>query len=110
MRKRKAAPSTHWKNCLDTWILSTDVNGTHFRDLPLASIKKTVAQELIDQMVAGGLSPKSIQNYFQVVKMVFSSCVNEDGEEIYPRNWKKMGLVIPKVIKKKQRRPCTRLK
>ena len=36
--------------------------------------------------------------------MVFSSCVNEDGEEIYPRNWKKMGLVIPKVIKKKQRR------
>jgi hypothetical protein len=53
---------------------------------------------------AGGLSPKSIQNYFQVVKMVFSSCVNEDGEEICPRNWKKMGLVIPKVIKKKQRR------
>jgi integrase len=38
--------------------------------------------------------------------MVFSSCVNEDGEELYPRNWKKMGLVIPKVNKKKQRRPC----
>jgi len=56
------------------------------------------------EMVAGELSPKSIQNYFQVVKMVFSSCVNEDGEEIHPRNWKKMGLVIPKVIKKKQRR------
>jgi integrase len=108
MRKRKAAPSTlyNWKNCLDTWILPTDINGTPFRNLPLASIKKTVAQELIDQMVAGDLSPKSIQNYFQVVKMVFSSCVNEDGEEIYPRNWKKMGLVIPKVIKKKQRRPC----
>jgi hypothetical protein len=35
-----------------------------------------------------------------------SSCVNEDGEEIYPRNWKEMGLVIPKVTKKKQRRPC----
>jgi integrase len=108
MRKRKAAPSTlyNWKNCLDTWILPADINGTIFGDLPLASIKKTVAQELIDQMVAGGLSPKSIRNYFQVVKMVFSSCVNEDGEEIYPRNWKKMGLVIPKVIKKKQRRQC----
>jgi len=57
-------------------------------------------------MLVGGLSPKSIENYFQVMKMVFSSCVNEDGEELYPRNWKKMGLVIPKVIKKKQRRPC----
>jgi integrase len=108
MKKRKVAPSTlyNWKNCLDTWILPTDINGILFRDLPLASIKKTVAQELIDQMVAGDLSPKSIENYFQVVKMVFSSCVNEDGEEIYPRNWKKMGLVIPKVIKKKQRRQC----
>jgi integrase len=108
MKKRKAAPSTlyNWKNCLDTWILPTDIGGTLFRDLPLASIKKTVAQELIDHMVAGDLSPKSIENYFQVVKMVFSSSVNEDGEEIYPRNWRKMGLVIPKVIKKKQRRPC----
>ncbi len=38
--------------------------------------------------------------------MVFSSCVNEDGEELYPRNWKKMGLVTPKVNKKKQYRPC----
>lgn len=108
MKKRKAAPSTlyNWKNCLDTWILPADIGGTLFRDLPLVSIKKTVSQELLDQMVVGGLSPKSIENYFQVVKMVFSSCVNEDGEEIYPRNWKKMGLVVPKVIKKKQRRPC----
>lgn len=38
--------------------------------------------------------------------MVFSSCVNEDGEELYPRNWKKMGLVVPEVNKRKQRRPC----
>jgi hypothetical protein len=38
--------------------------------------------------------------------MVFSFCVNEDGEEIRPRKWKKMGLIISKVIKKKQRRPC----
>ena len=108
LKKRKAAPSTlyNWENHLDTWILPIDINGILFGDLALASIKKTVAQKLIDQMVAGGLGPKSIQNYFQVVKMVFSSCVNEDGEEIYLRNWKKMDLVIPKVNKKKQRRPC----
>ena len=108
MKKRKTAPSTlyNWKNCLDTWILPTEINGTSFRDMPLASVKKTVAQEVIDHMVAGGLSAKSVQNYFQTVKMIFSSCVNEDGEEIYPRNWKRMGLIIPKVIKKKQRRQC----
>ena len=80
MKKRKTAPSTlyNWKNCLDTWILPTEINGTSFRDMPLASVKKTVAQELIDHMVAGGLSAKSVQNYFQTVKMIFSSCVNED--------------------------------
>jgi integrase len=38
--------------------------------------------------------------------MVFSSSVDEDGQELYPRNWKKMGLVIPQINKKKQRRPC----
>lgn len=62
-------------------------------------------QELIDKMVAGGLSPKSIHNYFQVVKMIVPSSTNEDGEEFHPRSWAKMQLVIPKVIKKKQHRP-----
>jgi integrase len=32
--------------------------------------------------------------------------VDEDGMETYPRNWRKMGLVIPKVNRRKQRRPC----
>jgi len=108
MEKRDVAPSTlsDWERCLDTWILPTSINGTPFGELPLASIKRTVTQELIDQMVAGGLSPKTISNYFQVVRMVFSSCVDEDGQELYPRNWKKMGIILPKVNKKEQRRPC----
>jgi integrase len=108
MKKRDVAPSTlsDWEGCLDTWILPTRINGTPFGDLPLASIKRTVTQELIDQMVAGGLSPKTISNYFQVVRMVFSSCVDEDGQELHPRNWKKMGLILPRVNKKEQRRPC----
>lgn len=107
-KKREVAPSTlyNWENCLDTWILHTSIFGTPFGDLYLGDIKRTVAQELIDRMVEGGLKPKTIENYFQVVKMVFSSCVNEDGEELYPRKWKKMGLVIPKVNKKKQNCPC----
>jgi len=107
-RKRKVAPSTlhNWERSLENWILPASIFGTPFGDLYLADIKRAVAQELIDHLVDGGLSPKTIQNYFQVVKMVFSLCVNEDGEELYPRNWNKMGLIIPKVNKKKQRRPC----
>ncbi len=108
MRKRDVAPSTlsDWEGCLNAWLVPTTINGTPFGDLPLAIIKRTVAQELIDKMVVGALSPKTISNYFQVVRMVFSSCVDEDGMETYPRNWRKMGLVIPKVNRRKQRRPC----
>ena len=47
--------------------------------------------------MAGKLSPESIENVFQVVQMVFSPATNEDGEELQPRNWRKMGLVFPKV-------------
>jgi hypothetical protein len=102
MKKRSTAPSTiqTWESCIDNWL------NPNIGDLPLASIKKTAVQELIDKMVAGGLAPKSIANYFQVVKMVIASATNEDGEELHPRSWAKMQLVIPKVIKKKQHRPA----
>ena len=108
VKKRTVAPSTlyNWENSLENWILPAGIFGTPFGDLYLAEIKRTVTQELIDHLVAGGLSPKTIQSYFQVVKMVFSSAVNEDGEELYPRNWNKMGLLIPRLKKNKQRRPC----
>jgi integrase len=101
-RKRDIAPSTlrDWESCLNTWLLPI------IGDLSLETIKRTVTQDLIDRMVAGGLSAKSISNYFQIVRLVFSSCVNEDGQELHPRNWKKMGLIIPLVNKKQQRRPC----
>jgi hypothetical protein len=108
VKKRDVAPSTlsDWEGCLNTWLLPTSINGSRFGDLQLTTIKRTVVQELIDQMVAGGLFPKSISHCFQVVRMIFSSCVDEDGQELYPCNWKKMGLIVPQVNKKKQRRPC----
>jgi len=102
VRKRDIAPSTlrDWENCLNTWLLPS------IGDLPLATIKRTVTQELIDKMVDGNLSAKSVSNYFAVVKMVFTSCVDEDGVEMHPRNWRRMSLVIPQVNKRQQRRPC----
>lgn len=101
MHKKDTAPSTlgTWESCIDKWL------NPNIGSLPLASIKKTVVQDLIDKMVAGELAPKSIANYFQVIKMVIASATNEDGEELHPRSWSKMQLVIPKVNKKKQHRP-----
>jgi integrase len=56
-------------------------------------------------MVKGGLSPKSIANYAQIVKMVVASATNEEGEQLYPQQWNHKFIGMPVVNKKKQRTP-----
>lgn len=51
------------------------------------------------------MSPKTIVNYIQVVKMVVASAVNEEGDQIYPRAWNNEFIGLPIVQKEKQRRP-----
>ena len=42
---------------------------------------------LVAQMVGEEVSAKMITNVVQVVKGVVASAVNEDGEQLYPRQW-----------------------
>jgi hypothetical protein len=51
------------------------------------------------------LSPKTIDNYVPVVKMVVASTVDEQGEEIYPRTWNHEFIDLPVVEKDKQNTP-----
>jgi hypothetical protein len=63
-------------------------------------------KELVAKMVASGqLSPKSIGNYTQIVKMVVASAVNEQGEELHPRKWNHAFIDMPVIDKKKQKTP-----
>jgi integrase len=57
-------------------------------------------------MSDGGLSPKSINNYAQVVKMVVASAVDEQGEQIHLRKWNHEFIDMPVVEKDKQNTPC----
>jgi hypothetical protein len=41
----------------------------------------------------------------QVVKMVVASAVNEQGDEVYPRNWNHEFIDMPVVEKDKQNTP-----
>jgi integrase len=56
-------------------------------------------------MIIAGLSPKTIVNYSQVVKLVVASAITEDGEQIYPRKWNHDFIGLPIVERAKQRRP-----
>lgn len=100
-RKRKPvaiATLQSWEGCLGKWINPAIGN------LPLSEINNAALKGLVATM-AGKLSPKSIDNYAQVVKMVVASAVNKEGEEIHPRKWNHEFIDMPLVIKSKQNTP-----
>jgi integrase len=62
-------------------------------------------RELVEKMAVAGLSPKTIVNYAQVVKLVVASAVNSDGDQIHPRKWNHDFIGLPIVKKENQHRP-----
>jgi integrase len=74
--------------------------------MPLDSVNNLAMKGLVAKLKAGGLAPKSIGNYTQVVKAVVASAVNEEAEELYPRKWNVRFIDMPIVDKKKQKTPC----
>ena len=101
-RKRKPlAPSTlaTWTYALDKWI------NANVGDLPLDSVNNAAMKKVVAKMAEGGLSPKSIANYTQIVKMVVASALNEQGEELHPRKWNSEFIDAPVVNVQRQRRP-----
>src|SRR5437879_13788092 len=73
--------------------------------MPLESVNVVAMKDLVAKMVKGGLSPKSVGNYSQIVKMVVASATDEQGAELYPRKWNNKLIRMQKVNKKKQRTP-----
>jgi integrase len=88
-----------WQQTLHAWIIP------NIGEKLVADVSNGVLRELVGKMVAAGLSPKTIVNYSQVVKLVVASAVNADGEQIYPRKWNHDFIGIPLVQKEKQHRP-----
>ncbi|HTQ59571.1 MAG TPA: tyrosine-type recombinase/integrase [Candidatus Solibacter sp.] len=95
----KPATIAGWQQALHAWLLP-NIGGKL-----LAEVSNSVLRELVGKMTAAGLSPKTIVNYTQVVKLVVASAVNEDGDQIYPRKWNADFVGIPLVDRTKQRRP-----
>lgn len=99
-RKRKpVAPSTlaTWAYALEKWI------NVNIGDLPLDSINNAALKSLVNKMNEGGLSPKSISNYAQIVKMVVKSVRDEKGQRLFNVQWDHEYIDIPMV--KNQRQP-----
>jgi integrase len=93
-RKRnpvKPATITTWQNCVDKWL------NPNLGDLPLASVKNTTVRTTVAKMHEAGLSPKTINNYIGLVKLVIASAIDDDGEQLFPRRWNSEFLDMPVV-------------
>jgi integrase len=93
----KPATAKSWDNCIKKWL------NPHLGQMPLSAVNNSVLRELVAVMVDAKLSAKSIHNYIQLVKMVVASAVDEQGEELYPREWNHEFMDLPEV--RNQRRP-----
>ena len=100
-KRRPVKPATisGWRDALNAWLLPD------LGDKLLTDVSNKTVRELVEKMSAAELSPKTIVNYVQVVKLVLASAVDEEGEQIYPRKWNHDFIQLPVVRKDKQRRP-----
>ena len=98
-RPVKPATISGWRDALNAWLLR------HCGEKPLSEISNQVARELVEKLLTAGLSPKTIVNYVQVLKLVVASAVNEEGEQIHSRTWNHDFIQLPVVYKDKQHRP-----
>lgn len=98
-RKRKPvkpATASTWEYALDKWLLP------HLGDFPLAKVDNDTVKPLVGKMYDAGLTPKTIENYVGLVKLVVKSA-KERGRELFPRTWSKEEMDIPEI--EKQHRP-----
>jgi hypothetical protein len=101
-RKRKpVAPGTieDWEGILENWI------NPNIGDCPVGDVNNSVLKRLVALMSKKGLSPKTIENYVQVPKMIVASVVDDDGNQVYPRKWNHDFIDMPIVEPSEQNRP-----
>lgn len=97
-RPLKPATLDNWQHALDKWLLP------HVGEVPLVEVNNGVLKELVQKMVAAGLSAKTIVNYTLPVKLVVASAVDQNGEQLYPRKWNHDFCQMPIVDKATQHR------
>lgn len=101
-RKRKpVAPGTieDWEVILENWI------NPNIGDCTVGDVNNSMLKRLVAIMSERGLSPKTIENYVQVPKMVVASVIDDDGNQVYPRKWNHEFIDMPIVEQSEQNRP-----
>jgi len=71
-------------------------------DLPLAQVTNKTAKSVIETLAAEQLSAKTITEIISVLKYVVASILDENGGQIYPRQWNHEFMDLPVIGKQNQ--------
>jgi site-specific recombinase XerD len=91
-RKRspvKPATVCSWESCLKKWL------NPNLGDSLLSSVNNNLVKTLVGKMHTAGLSAKSIHTYVGLIKLTVASAIDENGEQLFPRQWNHEFLDMP---------------
>jgi integrase len=102
-RKRapiKPATAAGYRSYLDRHLMPA------LGEMPLSNVDNKIVKVLVEKLTKAQLSPKTIVSIIEVVKLVVTSAVNENGEEVFPRKWNHEFMDLPIVKQKDQANPA----
>src|SRR4029077_2619824 len=91
-----AAYESYWKNWIQPHLGSRD----------LAYIENGTTRKFAAPLAAAGLSPASIAGITGCLKLIISSAVDENGNEVYPRKWNNDFIDAPILDPQAQKAPA----
>ena len=94
----KQATINNWRSHLNVHILPV------LKNTSLPDLTNKVVKDFVTSLV-GRLSPKSVTNIVQVIKMVKASAINEHGDELYPTKWNHGFIDLPEINSRDQHTP-----
>jgi integrase len=100
-RNRKPIRNTaSIEGAMAKWILPA------IGDMPLSLVDNLALKPLVKKMVAGGLSPRTVNKYVEYVRQVVKSLKAPNGEPIHKRTWDAETMDLPVVKFNQQNRPA----
>ena len=74
-------------------------------ELPLSDVGNRTMRSVVERLAAKKLSPATIRNITLVIKLVKTSAIDDDGNELFPMKWNSRFIDMPIVDATKQRKP-----
>ena len=89
----KPATLRNWRSHLNVHVLPL------LQNVPLPDITNQTVKSFVTSVASATkpLSPNTIRNLVQVVKLVKASAVNEHGDELYPTKWNHTFIDMPEI-------------